>query len=73
MEIIASYIDLVIMYLAEIDILGIVVIALSIVIVVILALRFERRWEKMRKLKRQRKMLTARLDELVGGRKKLRL
>jgi Flp pilus assembly protein TadB len=73
MEIIASYIDLVIMYLAEIDILGIVVIALSIVIVVILALRFERRWGKMRKLKRQRKMLTARLDELVGGRKKLRL
>ncbi len=73
MEIIASYIDLVIMYLTEIDILGIVVIALSIVIVVILALRFERRWEKMRKLKRQRKMLTARLDELVGGRKKLRL
>ena len=73
MEIIASYIDLVIMYLAEIDILGIVVITLSIVIVMILALRFERRWGKMRKLKRQRKMLTARLDELVGGRKKLRL
>ena len=73
MEIIASYIDLVIMYLAEIDILGIVIIALSIVIVVVMALKFERRWEKMRKLKRQRKMLTVRLDELVGGRKKLRL
>jgi Flp pilus assembly protein TadB len=73
MEIIASYIDLVIMYLAEIDILGIVVITLSIVIVMVMALRFERRWGKRRKLKRQRMMLTARLDELVGGRKKLRL
>ncbi len=73
MEIIASYIDLVIMYLAEIDILGIVVITLSIVIVIVIALRFERRWGKRRKLKRQRMMLTARLDELVGGRKKLRL
>ena len=40
MEIIASYIDLVIMYLAEIDILGIVVITLSIVIVMVMALRF---------------------------------
>ena len=73
MEIIASYIDLVIMYLTEIDILGIVIIALSIVIVVVMALKFEGRWEKRRKLKRQRKMLTVRLDELVGGRKKLRL
>jgi Flp pilus assembly protein TadB len=73
MEIIASYIDLVIMYLAEIDILGIVVITLSIMIVIVIALRFERRWGKRRKLKRQRMMLTARLDELVGGRKKLRL
>ena len=73
MEIIASYIDLVIMYLAEIDILGIVVITLSIVIVMVMALRFERRWGKRRKLKRQRMMLTARLDKLVGGRKKLRL
>jgi len=73
MEIIASYIDLVIMYLAEIDILGIVVITLSIVIVMVMALRFERRWGKRRKLKRQRMMLTARLDELVGRRKKLRL
>ncbi len=73
MEIIASYIDLVIMYLAEIDILGIVVITLSIVIVIVIALRFERRWGKRRKLKRQRMMLTARLDELVGRRKKLRL
>ncbi len=73
MEIIASYIDLVIMYLAEIDILGIVVITLSIVIVIVIALRFERRWGKRRKLKRQRMMLTARLDELVGRREKLRL
>lgn len=73
MEIIASYIDSVIMYLAEIDILGIVVITLSIMIVIVIALRFERRWGKRRKLKRQRMMLTARLDELVGGRKKLRL
>ena len=73
MEIIASYIDLVIVYLAEIDILGIVVITLSIVIVIAIALRFERRWEKRRKLKRQRMMLKARLDELIGGRKKLRL
>ena len=73
MEIIASYIDLVIMYLAEIDILGIVVITLSIAILIAIALRFERRWGKRRKLKRQRMMLTARLDELVGGRRKLRL
>ena len=73
MEIIAFYIDLVIIYLAEIDILGIVVITLSIMIVIVIALRFERRWGKRRKLKRQRMMLTARLDELVGGRKKLRL
>ena len=73
MENIAAFIDLVRMYLAEIDILGIVVITLSIVIVIVIALRFERRWGKRRKLKRQRMMLTARLDELVGGRKKLRL
>jgi hypothetical protein len=73
MEIISAFLDLAIMYLTEIDILGIVIISLSIVIVVVMALKFERRWGKRRKLKRQRKMLTVRLDELVGGRKKLRL
>jgi hypothetical protein len=73
MEIISAFLDLAIMYLTEIDILGIVIISLSIVIVVVMAFKFERRWEKGRKLKRQRKMLTVRLDELVGGRKKLRL
>lgn len=61
------------MYLAEIDISGIVLIALSIVIVVVLALRYEKRRKKMKELIRQRKMLTARLDELVGGWKKLKL
>jgi len=73
MEIIAAYIDLVIMYLNEIDIFGILAIALFIVIVVVLALRYGKGRKKMRELKRQRKMLTARLDELAGGRKKLRL
>jgi hypothetical protein len=61
------------MYLAEIDIFRVVVIALSIVIVVLLALRYEKRRKKMKELIRQRKISTARLDELVGGRKKLRL
>jgi hypothetical protein len=61
------------MYLAEIDISGIIVIALSIVIVVVLALRYEKRRKKMKELIRQRKISTARLDELVGGRKKLKL
>jgi Flp pilus assembly protein TadB len=73
MEIIAAYIDLVIMYLNEIDIFGILAIALFIVIVVVLSLRYGKGRKKMRELKRQRKMLTARLDELAGGRKKLRL
>ena len=73
MQIIADYMDLVMMYLPEIDILGIVIITLSIVIVVVVALRYEKSMKKMRELKRQRKMLTARLDELAGGRKKLRL
>jgi ABC-type transport system involved in cytochrome bd biosynthesis fused ATPase/permease subunit len=72
MEIIGDYIDLIIMYLPEIDILGITVITLSVLLVVVLALRYEKRRKKMRELKRQRKMLTAKLDELVGGRKKLR-
>lgn len=73
MEIIADYIDLIITYLPEIDILRIVIITLSIVIVVVLALRYEKRRKKMRELKRQRRMLTARLDELAGGRKNLKL
>ena len=54
------------MYLAEIDIFRVVVIALSIVIVVLLALRYEKRRKKMKELIRQRKMLTARLNELTG-------
>jgi hypothetical protein len=61
------------MYLAEIDIFGIVVIALSIVIVVIIALVYEKQMRKVKELKRQRSMLTARLNKLVGGRKKARL
>ena len=73
MENIAAFIDLVRMYLAEIDILGVVVIALSIVIVVLLALRYKKRRKEMKELIRQRKMLAARLNKLAGGRKKLRL
>jgi Flp pilus assembly protein TadB len=73
MEIITDYIDLAIMHLPEIDILGMMIIALSIVILAALSIRYARRREKMKELKRQRKMLTTRLDELVGGRKKLRL
>jgi Flp pilus assembly protein TadB len=67
MEIIAAYIDLVLMYLTEINILDIVIIALFTVIVVVLASRYGKRRKKMKELIRQRKMLTARLDELAGG------
>ena len=73
MEIIAAFLDLVIIYLTEIDIVEIVIIALSIVIVVVLVSRYEKRRKKMKELIRQRKMLAARLDELAGGRQKLRL
>ena len=73
METVSAYINLGMMYLAETGTLGMVAIVLSTVIVVVIALKFERRWGKMRKLKRQRMMLTARLDELVGGRKKFKL
>jgi Flp pilus assembly protein TadB len=73
MEIIADYIDLVIMYIPEIDILGIIIITLSIVILVTLSMRYARWRERMKELKRQRKMLTTRLDELAGGKKRLRL
>ncbi len=73
MEIIADFMDLIIMYLTEIDLLGMVIITLSIVIVVVLALRYEKRRKKMKELIRKRNMLTARLDELAGGNKKLRL
>ncbi len=73
MEIIADFMDLIIMYLTEIDLLRMVIITLSIVIVVVLALRYEKRRKKMKELIRKRNMLTARLDELAGGNKKLRL
>jgi hypothetical protein len=73
MENIAAFIDLVRMYLAEIDIFRVLVIALSIVIVVLLALRYKKRRKEMKELIRQRKMLTARLNKLAGGRKKPRL
>jgi Flp pilus assembly protein TadB len=73
MEIFADYINLAIMHLPEIDILGTIIITLSIVILAALSMRYARRREKMKELKRQRKMLTARLDELAGGRKRLRL
>jgi hypothetical protein len=60
------------MYLAEIDIFGIVVIALSIVIVVMLALVYEKRGRKVKELKEQQRMFKVRLNKLVGGRKKPR-
>ena len=69
MEIIVDYIDLIIMHLPKNDTLGIAIIALSIVILVALSLRFASRREKMKELKRQRKMLTTRLEELTGAEK----
>lgn len=67
-EVINALKDWAIIYLAESDILGIVVISLSILIVVVLALRYKKSWEKMKELKRQREMMTARLNKLVEGR-----
>jgi hypothetical protein len=73
MEIFADYINLAIMHLPEIDILGTIIIILSIVILAALPMRYARRREKMKELKRQRKMLTARIYILAGGWKRLRL
>jgi len=49
------------MHLPEIDIFGTIIITLSIVILAALSMRYARRREKMKELKRQRKMLTVRL------------
>jgi cell division protein FtsB len=67
-EVINAFKDWAIMYFAESDIFGIVVISLSILIVVVLALRYKKRRKKMKELKRQREMMTARLNKLVEGR-----
>ena len=61
------------MSFAEVDIFVAVLVVLSIAIVVVLVLRYEKRRKKIKELIRQRKMLTARLDELVRGRQKLKL
>ena len=55
-------------YLAENNMFGVVVISLSILIVAVLALRYKKRRKKMKELKRQREMMTARLNKLVEGR-----
>jgi hypothetical protein len=67
-EVINAFKDLARMYLSEVEIFGVILVVLSIVIVVIIALRYEKRRRKMKELKRQRKMLTARLNKLAGGR-----
>jgi cell division protein FtsB len=55
-------------YLAESNMFGAVVISFSILIVAVLALRYKKRRKKMKELKRQREMMTARLNKLVEGR-----
>jgi Na+-translocating ferredoxin:NAD+ oxidoreductase RnfG subunit len=60
-------------YLSEVEIFGIILVVISIVIVVVIALIYEKRTRKIKELKRQQKMLTARLNKWVGGRKKPRL
>lgn len=71
-EVINAFKDLARMYLSEVEIFGFILVVLSIVIVVVIALRYEKRRRNMKELKGQRKMLTARLNKLVGGRKKPR-
>ena len=73
MEIITAFLDSIKIYLTEKNILDIAIIVGAIVIFVVLALRYKKRSQKMRELKRQRKMLNARLDNLVVGKKNLTL
>jgi cell division protein FtsB len=55
-------------YLAESNMFGAVVISFSILIVALLAFRYKKRRKKMKELKRQREIMTARLNKLVEGR-----
>jgi membrane protein implicated in regulation of membrane protease activity len=61
-----AYLALARIYLAEVDIFVVIFVVLSIAILVVLALRYKKRRRKMKELIRQRKMLTARLNELTG-------
>ncbi len=67
-EFINAFKDWDIMYFAESDIFWSVVISLSILIVVVLTLRYKKRRKEMTELKMQRERVTARLNKLVEGR-----
>jgi len=73
MKVINAFKDLAKMCLSEVEIFGFILVVLSIMIVVVIALRYEKRRRKMNELKRQQRTVKARLNKLVGGRKKPRL